>query len=156
MDHFTHKINVNVNGQPYDLEVKSSDSLLDVLREKLEMTGTKKGCNYGECGACTVLLNGKPVNACLVLAVEADGKEVLTIEGVAKGSQLSPLQKSFVNKGAVQCGYCTPGMVIAGQALLDKNPAPNKEDAKKAISGNFCRCTGYTKIIDAIMDVAEG
>ena len=149
------KVSFKVNGDDYEVEVEPRESLLDVLREKLSLTGTKKGCNTGDCGACTVILEGKPVNSCLVLAVEAEGKEVLTIEGVAQGGKLHPLQEAFIQYGAVQCGYCTPGMILSAKALLDENPHPSEEEIKRAISGNLCRCTGYVKIIEAIQMAAK-
>ena len=149
------RVSFKVNGDIYEVEVEPRESLLDVLREKLSLTGTKKGCNTGDCGACTVILEGKPVNSCLVLAVEAEGKEVLTIEGVAQGGKLHPLQEAFIQYGAVQCGYCTPGMILSAKALLDENPHPSEEEIKRAISGNLCRCTGYVKIIEAIQMAAK-
>jgi 4-hydroxybenzoyl-CoA reductase alpha subunit len=143
-------ININVNGTSYELAVKPNTTLVDVLRNQLRLTGTKKGCGLGDCGACTVLLNGKAVNSCLVLAVEADGQNILTIEGLAKGEELHPIQQAFVEKGAIQCGYCTPGMILRTKTLLDENPDPSEEEIKKALTGNLCRCTGYTKILEAI------
>lgn len=143
-------INLNVNGNDYEVAVNPGTTLLDLLREQLRLTGTKKGCELGDCGACTVLLDGKAVNSCLFLALEADGKNILTIEGMANGEELHPIQQAFVEKGAIQCGYCTPGMVLRTKSLLEENPNPNKEEIKKALSGNLCRCTGYTKIIEAV------
>jgi carbon-monoxide dehydrogenase small subunit len=154
MNALQHNVKFIINGESYEITVCSKDSLLDVLRETLGLTGTKKGCNSGECGACTVIVDGKPVNACLTLAVEADGKEILTIEGLSEGGKLSSLQESFLEHGAVQCGYCTPGMIMSSQVLLNENPVPSEEEIKNAIAGNFCRCTGYTKIIEAIGAVA--
>jgi carbon-monoxide dehydrogenase small subunit len=154
MNALQHNVKFIINGEPYEITVCSKDSLLDVLRETLGLTGTKKGCNSGECGACTVIVDGKPVNACLTLAVEADGKEILTIEGLSEMGKLSSLQESFLEHGAVQCGYCTPGMIMSSQVLLNENPVPSEEEIKNAIAGNFCRCTGYTKIIEAIGAVA--
>lgn len=148
------RISFKVNEDVYDVEVEPRESLLDVLREKLSLAGTKKGCNTGDCGACTVIMEGKPVNSCLVLALEAEGKEVLTIEGVAQGGKLHPLQEAFIHYGAVQCGYCSPGMILSAKALLDENPHPSEEEIKRAISGNLCRCTGYVKIIEAIQMAA--
>ena len=148
-------INLKINGESYQLNVKPNVLLLDLIREEIGLTGTKKGCETGECGACTVLLEGRPVNSCLTLAVEANGKNVLTIEGLAKDGQLHPLQKAFIEEGAVQCGFCTPGMLLSAKALLDVNSNPKKEEIKKAIAGNLCRCTGYTKIIKAIISAAE-
>jgi carbon-monoxide dehydrogenase small subunit len=130
------------------------DETPDSLREDLELTGTKRGCDNGECGACAVLLNGRPVNACLVLAVEADGQEVLTIEGLADGTHLHPLQESFIHHGAVQCGYCTPGMILTAKALLDENPRPTEMEVRKAIAGNLCRCGTYNKVVQAVLSVA--
>ena len=143
-------ININVNGTSYEIAVKPNSTLVDVLREQLRLTGTKKGCGLGDCGACTVLINGKAVNSCLVLAVEADGQNILTIEGLAQGEELHPIQQAFVEKGAIQCGYCTPGMILRTKSLFDENPNPSEEEIKKALTGNLCRCTGYTKILEAI------
>jgi len=143
-----------VNGRKYTRAVEEQKTLLRFLREDLHLTGTKEGCGAGECGACTVLLDGRPVNSCLVLAVEIDGCEVTTIEGVAKDGKLTPLQKSFEKHHAIQCGFCTPGMIMSATALLKRNPKPNKEEIQEAIEGNFCRCTGYAQIIEAIQDAA--
>jgi carbon-monoxide dehydrogenase small subunit len=151
----SHRIQVSVNGDLYELTVAPKKTLLDLLRDDLELTGTKKGCENGECGACTVLLNGRPVNACLVLAVEADGQDVLTIEGLADGTRLHPLQESFIQHGAVQCGYCSPGMILTAKALLDENPRPTEMEVKKAIAGNLCRCGTYNKVVKAVLSVAE-
>ncbi len=142
-------IHFSVNGEPYHLEVKPNRVLLDVLRDDLGLTGTKKGCGLGKCGACTVLLNGRPVHSCLLLAPQADGKEVTTIEGIA-GDEPHPLQSAFAEKGAVQCGFCTPGMINTAKALLDGNPDPEESEIKQAIAGNLCRCTGYNQIVSAI------
>jgi aerobic carbon-monoxide dehydrogenase small subunit len=150
-----HPIRVAVNGEPCEFSVEPKKTLLDFLREDLGLTGTKKGCDKGECGACTVLLNGRPVNACLVLAVETDGQEVLTIEGLADGSHLHPLQEAFIQYGAVQCGYCSPGMILTAKALLDENPRPTAMEVKKAIAGNLCRCGTYNKVVQAVLSVAE-
>ena len=150
-----HSVRLKVNDDDYEVLVESYESLLDVLRTKLNLTGTKEGCDTGDCGACTVIMDGRPVNACLVLAMEAEGKEIVTIEGLAKGSQLHPIQEAFIKYGAIQCGYCTPGMVLSAKALLDENPKPKDEEIRRAIAGNLCRCTGYVKIIDAIKAVAE-
>ncbi len=147
-----YKIALKVNGYTYEVMVKPHQTLLDVLRDQLELTGTKEGCGLGECGACTVLLDGRPVNSCLVLALEADGSEVLTIEGLARKGSLHPVQKAFVEKGAIQCGFCTPGMVMASVGLMKENPKPSREEIKKALIGNLCRCTGYKKIIEAVLD----
>lgn len=150
-----HNIVLTVNGERRSLEVDSHRSLLDVIRDDLDLTGTKRGCDRGDCGACTVLLNGKPVNACMVLAVQADGRDVSTIEGVSRGGRLHPIQEAFIEHGAVQCGYCTPAMILVSQALLKENPHPTKKEIKKAISGTLCRCTGYVQIIDAIRSVDQ-
>jgi carbon-monoxide dehydrogenase small subunit len=147
-------INLTVNGEEYHLEVKPNRVLLDVIREDLGLTGTKMGCGLGKCGACTVLLDGRPVHACLILAPQADGKEIMTIEGLAD-MEPHPLQKAFAEKGAVQCGFCTPGMINAAKALLDKNPQPSEAEIKLAIAGNLCRCTGYNQIVSAIQDCVE-
>ncbi|MFH1758223.1 MAG: (2Fe-2S)-binding protein [Pseudomonadota bacterium] len=149
-----HRIQFSVNGELYELSVEPKKTLLDLLRDDLELTGTKKGCDNGECGACTVLLNGQPVQACLVLAVEADGKEVLTIEGLAEGSHLHPLQEAFLQHGAVQCGYCSPGMILTVKALLDENPRPTEMEVKRAIAGNLCRCGTYNKVVKAVLSAA--
>jgi carbon-monoxide dehydrogenase small subunit len=149
-----HDIRLRVNGIPREIRAESRRTLLQVIREDIGLTGTKKGCEKGECGACSVLVNGKVVNSCLVLAVEANGKDILTIEGLRQGQMLHPLQRSFVQHGAIQCGYCTPGMILSAKALLDENPRPTEEQIKKGMEGNLCRCTGYAKIIKAIMAVA--
>jgi aerobic carbon-monoxide dehydrogenase small subunit len=150
-----HEITVTVNGEPQTLAVKSQSTLLKMLREQLGLTGTKIGCENGECGACTVLLDGEPVNACLTLAVETDGHSIETIESLSKGGDLHPIQKSFVEHNAIQCGFCTPGMVMTAKAFLDKTPNPTEEQVREAIVGNLCRCTGYVRIVDAILDVAK-
>ena len=150
-----HSINLKINGEPYEVSVKPNTTLLDLLRDEIGLTGTKKGCDTGQCGACTVLLDGKSINSCLVLAVDANGKEVLTIEGLASDGKLHPLQEAFIQEGAVQCGYCTSGMILSAKALLDENPTPEEEEVKKAIAGNLCRCTGYIRIVKAILNVAE-
>ena len=147
-------ITLKINGEQFELLVEPKRTLLDALRDDLGMTGTKKGCDQGDCGACTVLLDGKAVNSCLILAVEAVGHEITTIEGLAKEGVLHPLQEAFIKLGAMQCGYCTPGMLLSAKALLDKNPHPAREDIKIAIAGNLCRCTGYVKIIDAILEAS--
>ena len=143
-------ITINVNGDRYEVAVKPSTTLLDLLREELRLTGTKKGCELGDCGACTVIMDGKAVNSCLVLAVDAAGKKIETIEGLAKGGELHPIQRAFVEKGSIQCGYCTPGMIMRTKSLFDKNPNPSRQDIQSELSGNLCRCTGYTKIIEAV------
>ena len=148
-------INLMVNGEKFQVIVEPSESLLDVLRVKLNKTGTKKGCNEGDCGACTVIMNGRPVNACLVLAVEADYADILTIEGLADNAQLHPLQESFIKYGGLQCGFCTPGMIMVAKALLDRNPNPTEEEIRKAVAGNICRCTGYVKIVQSISEAAR-
>ena len=145
-----HNIVLSVNGKRISLEVESDRSLLDVIREDLKFTGAKRGCDNGDCGACTVLLNGKPVNSCLVLAVQADGQDITTIEGVALDDGLHPIQEAFVEHGAVQCGFCTPAMIMNAKALLEEIPQPNSDEIKQAISGTLCRCTGYIQIVDAI------
>jgi carbon-monoxide dehydrogenase small subunit len=145
---------MKVNGRPVEVQVDPTWTLLRVLREKLGMTGTKKGCEQGDCGACTVLLDGKAVNACLVMALQAEGKAVETVEGLGTPDRLHPLQKSFIQHGAVQCGFCTSGMLLSALALLRKNPNPTVEEIRRGISGNLCRCTGYVKIVKAIQDVS--
>ncbi|MCL5265716.1 MAG: (2Fe-2S)-binding protein [Chloroflexi bacterium] len=148
-------ISLTVNGDLHELAVEPRRTLLEVLRDDLGLTGTKRGCSTGDCGACTVLLDGSAVNSCLVLAVDAHGREVLTIEGLAEGSQLHPIQDAFLEHGGLQCGYCTPGMILSAKALLDENPHPTAEEVKVAIAGNLCRCTGYTKIVESILAAAE-
>lgn len=147
--------NFIVNGKPYEVIVKPHTTLIEVLRDQLGLTGTKHGCGIGLCGACTVLVEGKPILACLTLAITVREKNILTVEGLAKGGKLHPIQKAFVDYGAVQCGFCTPGMVLSAKALLDKNPSPTKEEVKVALSGNLCRCTGYAKIINAVLAASE-
>ncbi len=147
-------IELQVNAETHTLEVDVRDSLLDMLREQLGLTGTKRGCDLGECGACTVLLDGRPVNACMLLAVDVADRAVLTIEGLAQ-EQLHAIQQAFVDNGAVQCGFCTPGMVLTAKAFLERSGNPTRTDVRRAISGNLCRCTGYQKIVDAIMDAAS-
>ena len=149
-----HEINFTVNDEPVVLAVKSHHTLLKVLREQLGLTGTKIGCENGECGACTVLLDGEPVNACMVLAVEADGCKVETIENLNKSGTLNPLQQAFVAKNAIQCGFCTPGMLMMAKGYLAKNPHPTEEEVRQALVGNLCRCTGYVRIIEAVLEVA--
>jgi len=148
-------ITLKVNGKDHELAVEANQILVDLLRYDLGLTGTKKGCGTGECGACTVILNGKPVNACLVLAIQANGAEVLTIEGLKPPIGLHPLQQAFVEKGSIQCGFCTPGMILSASSLLQKNPKPSEEEIRVALSGNLCRCTGYQKIVEAVRSVGE-
>lgn len=151
----TKTIALIVNGEHYERTVATNRMLLDLLREDLALTGTKYGCGEGECGACTVLLDGQPVNACLVLAVQADGREIITVEGLSNGDALHPLQLAFIEKGALQCGYCTPGMLMSSYALLQENASPTDEEIAEALAGNLCRCTGYQKIYDAVREAAE-
>ncbi|MEI8133178.1 MAG: (2Fe-2S)-binding protein [Leptolinea sp.] len=149
-----HEINLTVNGEAQTIIVKSHHTLLKVLREQLGLTGTKIGCENGECGACTVLLDGEPVNSCCVFAVETDGHDVQTVEGLNIDGKLHLIQQAFIDHNAIQCGFCTPGMLLTAKAFLDKNPKPSAEQAREAIVGNLCRCTGYIRIVDAIMDAA--
>jgi carbon-monoxide dehydrogenase small subunit len=149
------EIVLRVNGINYQVEVEPWRTLVEVLRETLGLTGTKKSCNEGECGACTVMMDGRPVASCLVLAVDAQGKEIVTIEGLSEGERLHPIQEAFLKHGAIQCGFCTPGMVISAKALLDQNPRPTVSEVRKAISGNLCRCTGYQHIVDSIMAASK-
>jgi len=143
-------ISLTVNGKVYEVAVKPNQTLVDFLRDELDLIGTKKGCEMGDCGSCTVLMDGRPVNSCLVLAVQANGREIQTIEGLESPEGLHPIQKAFVDKGAIQCGFCTPGMILTAKSLLEKNPSPDRDEIRRAISGNLCRCTGYQKIVDAI------
>lgn len=149
-----YKVNFVLNDEPMELYVDANRTMLNVLRDDLCYTGTKEGCGAGECGACTVIVDGLPLNACLVLAPEMDGMHITTIEGLSKDGELSPLQKAFVEHAALQCGFCTPGFIMSGTALLMENPQPSREEIIRAISGNLCRCTGYVRIIEAIEDVA--
>jgi carbon-monoxide dehydrogenase small subunit len=149
------RIMLRVNGEDYQVDVKPHWNLLYVLREKISLTGTKYGCGTGECGACNVILNGKLVRSCLKLAAQCDGSEILTIEGVDRGSYLTSLQEAFVRHGAFQCGYCAPGMILAAKSLLDEKPNPSVQEVRVALNGNLCRCTNYQKIIEAVMDVAS-
>ena len=144
-------ITLTVNGTPYEVAVEPRQSLLQLLREELHLTGTKEGCSEGECGACTVLLDGQTVDACLIFALEAQGRDVTTIEGLAQGDQLHPVQKAFAEYGAVQCGFCTPGFLMTAYALLQETPHPSHDEVREAIAGNLCRCTGYAPIIQAIV-----
>jgi aerobic-type carbon monoxide dehydrogenase small subunit (CoxS/CutS family) len=148
------EVTLVVNGDPYRVAVRPNRTLLDVLRDELGLTGTKRGCDQGECGACTVHLDGRAVNACLVLAVDAAGAEVTTIEGLARRGELHPLQQAFIDEGAVQCGYCTPGMILQAAALLRRNPAPTAAQIRTGMAGNLCRCTGYAKIVRAVARAA--
>lgn len=147
-------INLTVNGDNYTAVVKANTLLVNLLRDELNLTGTKKGCELGDCGSCTILLDGKPVDSCIVLALEVDGREITTIEGVAQHEGLDKLQESFLNQTAVQCGYCTPGMILSAKALLTRNPDPSEHEIREAIAGNLCRCTGYVNIVKAIKDAA--
>jgi carbon-monoxide dehydrogenase small subunit len=149
------QIKLTVNGRSYELSVPPWETLLKVIREDLGLTGTKEGCGLGECGACTVIMDGKVVNSCLVLAVEADGKKLTTIEGLADRDKLHPVQQAFVDQGGLQCGFCTPGMIMSAKALLDEKSAPTEEEIRRGIAGNMCRCTGYTKIIESITAAAK-
>lgn len=150
------QIRVKVNGDTHTLLVKPWQTLLEALRDELGLTGTKEGCGNGNCGCCTIILNGKTVNSCLVLAPEADGADIITVEGLAQGNQLDPLQKAFIRYGALQCGFCTPGFLLSAKYLLQKNPNPTEYEVRQGIAGNLCRCTGYDKIVRAILAVARG
>jgi len=150
-----HEISLTVNGQRYQLEVEANRTLLQLIRDDLDLTGTKCACERGDCGLCTVLLDGMPVKSCLMLAVEADGREITTIEGLAKDGELTPVQRAFIKHGAIQCGFCTPAFILVTTALLKRNPNPTEEEVKEAIGGTLCRCTGYRQIIDAILDAAK-
>jgi carbon-monoxide dehydrogenase small subunit len=150
------QLSLSVNGEPVSMLVREDETLLEVLRERLFLTGTKRGCGQGQCGHCTVILNGKGVNSCLTLALETEGGQVLTIEGLAQGDSLHPIQKAYVEAGAIQCGYCTPAMVMAIYSLLQENPQPSEDEIREGIKGVMCRCTGYYKIVDAIKLAAAG
>lgn len=150
-----HDISFTVNGERYDITVQSHHTLLQVLREQLVLTGTKNGCSEGECGACTVLMDGEPVNSCLVLGVEADGHEIVTVEGLATDGHLAPIQRTMVELGGTQCGFCTPGILIAAHALLQRNPDPTEQEIREGLVGNLCRCTGYMRIIAAVKEAAR-
>jgi carbon-monoxide dehydrogenase small subunit len=144
-----------VNGEEYSVQVDTRRTLLEVLRETLGLTGTKEMCNKGDCGGCTVIMDGKPVLSCLILAIESQGRDIMTIEGLAKGYELHPIQKAFVDSGAIQCGYCTPGFIMSAKALLDKTPNPTEDEVKEGIANNICRCTGYVQIVEAIQKAAK-
>jgi len=150
-----HRITITLNGLPELVDVPSNMTLLQMLREKLALTGTKNGCAAGECGACTVLLNGEPVNSCMVLAVECDGARVITVEGLAHEGQLDPVQQAVISQGGVQCGFCTPGVLISARALLDRNSHPSDDDIQDALLGNLCRCTGYLRLTEAVNEAAR-
>ena len=147
-------IQLNINGHMFEVAVSPRDLLVDVLRKKLGLTGTKKGCGQGECGTCTVIMDGTPTLSCITLAIACQGKEITTIEGIENNGELHPIQRSFIDKGAVQCGFCTPGMILSTKSLLDRNPNPSREEIKRGLSGNLCRCTGYEKIFEAVEVVA--
>lgn len=149
------QVKLTINGIPYELTVKPWRTLLEVIREEFKLIGTKEGCSSGDCGACTVIIDGKAFNSCLVLAAEADGKEIITIEGLADGDKLHPIQEAFIEHGGIQCGFCTAGMIMSAKALLDENPYPTEEEIKRGIAGNLCRCTGYTQIIESIKAAAQ-
>jgi carbon-monoxide dehydrogenase small subunit len=150
-----HQISLMINGATEQVSVTSNMTLLQTLRDKLALTGTKNGCNAGECGACTVMLNGEPVNSCMVLAVECDGMEVVTVEGLVKDGVLDPVQQTIIEHGGVQCGFCTPGILISARALIDRQPDPSDDDIREALVGNLCRCTGYLRIVDAVHEAAS-
>ena len=150
------RVEFTVNGDPREILVNPGETLLDVLRDDLGLTGTKKGCGKGECGACTVILDGEAVPSCLVLAASVNGKKIITIEGIAENGKLHPLQEAFVKYYAVQCGFCTPGMILTAKAYLDVNPNPSEEEVREALQANLCRCTGYEKIVEAVMAVVNG
>ena len=151
----SHRIILTINGETEQVDVPSHMTLLQMLREKLALTGTKNGCNAGECGSCTVLLNGEPVNSCMTLAVECNGAQIVTVEGLAQDGVLDPLQQAIIDHGGVQCGFCTPGILISARGLLDRNPHPSEADIREALVGNLCRCTGYVRIVEAVEDAAE-
>lgn len=145
---------LNVNGRDYELYTEPNQSLLEVVRDELRLTGSKEGCGTGDCGACTMVVDGETVTSCLMLAPDAAGREIMTIEGLADGEQLHPMQQAFIDHGSVQCGFCIPGMILAGVALLERNPHPTRDEIRRGIAGNLCRCTGYRKIVEAIESVA--
>lgn len=148
-------ISVTINDKVYEVAVSPNMTLVDLIRYELKLTGTKKGCELGDCGSCTVIMDGKPVNSCLVLAVQANGREIVTIEGLETETGLHPVQKAFVDHGAIQCGFCSSGMILSSKSLLDKNPNPGEPEIRKAIAGNLCRCTGYQKIIEAVQTAGK-
>ena len=150
-----HRINLNLNGEHEQVDVPGNMTLLEMLRESLAYTGTKNGCAAGECGACTVMMNGEPVNSCLVLAVECDGAEIITVEGLAQDAQLDAVQTAIIDVGGVQCGFCTPGILISSRALIDRNPDPSEDEIKAALVGNLCRCTGYGRIVEGVKEAAK-
>ncbi len=150
-----HTINLTINGGPEQVVVPSNMTLMRMLRETLALTGTKNGCSAGECGACTVLMDGEPVNSCMVLAVECDGAEIVTVEGLADDRRLDPIQEAMIQEGGVQCGFCTPGVLMSSRALLDRNPNPNEDEIRHALVGNLCRCTGYVRIFESIKKAAK-
>ena len=150
-----HKVNVTVNGELEQVVVPSNMTLMRMLRESMALTGTKNGCSAGECGACTVLLNGEPVNSCMVLAAECDGAEVVTVEGLAGENRLDPIQEAIIQEGGVQCGFCTPGILISAHALLQRSPDPSDDEIRAALVGNLCRCTGYVRIIESVKEAAR-
>lgn len=150
------EITLKVNGEEFTVVARHTDTLVDVLREKLDLIGTKKACDIGDCGACTILVDGKPVNSCLILAMDAEDKEITTIEGLeGKDGTLHPIQEAFITNGAVQCGFCTPGMILSAKALLDEIPNPTEDEVRQGLAGNLCRCTGYAKIVQAVLDAAQ-
>ena len=149
-------VHYTINGRRYEAYIEPNRTLLEVVRDELRLTGAKEGCGTGDCGACSMIVDGKLVTSCLMLAPQAEGAEILTIEGLAQDGQLHPVQKAFIEQGAVQCGFCIPGMILAGKVLLDENPRPSKPEIREAIAGNLCRCTGYTRIVDAIAAAASG
>lgn len=150
-----HEIQLNVNGTVYDLSLEPRKTLLAVLRDRLGLTGTKEGCSTGDCGACTVLIDGEPVTSCLILAVAAAGREITTVEGIADRDALHPVQEAMVSSGGLQCGFCTPGFIVSSYGLLRKNPSPSEDEIRRALAGNLCRCTGYTKIVEAVQEAAK-
>jgi carbon-monoxide dehydrogenase small subunit len=150
-----HRINLTLNGELEQVDVPGNMTLLEMLRESLSYTGTKNGCAAGECGACTVMMNGEPINSCLVLAVECDGAEIITVEGLAQDAQLDAIQSAIIDVGGVQCGFCTPGVLINSRALIDRNPNPSEDEIKTALVGNLCRCTGYGRIVEGVLEAAK-